>query len=734
MDRFVRAVPAVFIVCAVTAVSFLFDGWAGRVPQYPALNILARVGSGLGNGLFLAAVSIVLYVIGIKSAKDQFKDAGKSGIFAVVLSGVAVNILKTAFERPRPGHATGAVLRLLEHPSLFDFSSVFNSMPSGHATAAFAFAWVSARRAPRLAPVFYGLALCVAASRVYLGAHYPSDVVIGALVGTGAGWLITNKVNIKERWLIGGLVALTIFVSFFKPGGFLLFDVDEAVFSEATREMVETGDYITPTYNYVPRYDKPILFYWLASGAFRLGGASEASARAVSGIGGVLLVLMTFAFVRRIKGGTAAFFAALALLLNIEFFVYSHSAVVDMTLALFIAASIYAFYLGVHEDDHRWFAAFWAASALAVLTKGVIGALFPVAIAVIHLAVSKDLTRVKKLFRPSYILLFFLMATPWFAAEYSVHGREFFDAFIIKHHIQRYSDVISSHSGPVYFYIGVLIIGFFPWVALLPGGIVSGIKERITPDNGLYLLSSTWFLFVLVFFSMAKTKLPNYIFPLFAPAAIIAGGQAASIVERKDALARAGVYVLIGLSIILGTAITVLPFLNVRMDITLSASVFYGIGAVFFATGAAGLWGLWGLRAMRGPLSAFIGISGLALCLIVALRLYALPPLNAAFQKDLYVLSSYAGRCGKDAKLAAYGINKPSIAFYAARRAARIEKSSQSEIAEAVGRGPFLLITETARIGELSGHKALRPIMSRGRYTLLGNAECGGPENDGLDF
>ena len=194
---------------------------------------------------------------------------------------------------------------------------------------------------------------------------------------------------------------ITLFISFFKTGGFLLFDVDEAVFSEAAREMVETGDLITPTYNYEPRYDKPILIYWLMSSAFKLFGTGEFAARFTSGLFGTLSVLATFFFIRKVKGLAAAMLCGLALLLNLEYFVYTHSAVTDMTLGFFIASSIYAFYLGFHEDNPKWYWGFWCASALAVLTKGAIGILFPVAIAVIFLVASGSRSGIKALFRPT---------------------------------------------------------------------------------------------------------------------------------------------------------------------------------------------------------------------------------------------------------------------------------------------------------------------------------------------
>ncbi|MBI5885140.1 MAG: phosphatase PAP2 family protein [Deltaproteobacteria bacterium] len=718
-DRRLTVVFAL-VACAAVVVSFLSDGMAGHVPQSVAASALANAGSVIGNGVFLGILSVGLYLIGRYSGKESFKDLGKWALVSVIASGAIVHILKTAFERPRPSHAVRDIGAFLSNPSLFDFTGRFNSMPSGHTVAAFAFAYVAGRRFPRLAPLFYVLAAFVAGSRVYLGSHYPSDVVIGGLVGLGIGWVVTDKIQFKKRWLIGALICLTVFISFFKSGSFILFDVDEAVFSEAAREMVETGDYITPTYNYEPRYDKPILYYWFSSAAYRLGGVNEASARATSGVFGVLLTLMTFAFVRRIRGELAAYLAAVALLLNIEFFAYSHSAVTDMTLAFFIAAAVYAFYLAEHEGDRRWRAVFWAAAALAVLTKGIIGILFPVGAAFFYLAALRQPGRIKELFKPAYIALFLIIAAPWFIAEYSVNGREFFDAFIIKHHFQRYSGVISSHSGPVYFYVGIMLLGFFPWVAFLPGALWRSVKDRLNPESGLELLAAVWLVFVFVFFTISRTKLPNYIFPLFAPAAILASDQAASMIKGGNSSKKGALWFLIIISVAFGVALFALPHLNVRMDIKLPLTVFYSAGAVFLLTASCAAY------AMKNARIGLTGIGLLAAGLIIILRLYALPPVNIALQKDLYDLSSYASGCDKETRLATYEINKPSIPFYARRGIVKLERTGANDITNAASAGPLLLITEGSRMEELGAQTGLRTIMTRGRYVLLGNTECGG--------
>lgn len=128
------------------------------------------------------------------------------------------------------------------------------------------------------------------------------------------------------------LSALVLFISFFRLGALTLFDVDEAVFAEATKEMVQSGDWITPTYNGENRYDKPIFFYWLMAASYKVFGVGEFGARFPSAFLGFMLCAAVYFSVRHAQGERNALYAVVALSLSIFFVAYSHAAVTDMTL------------------------------------------------------------------------------------------------------------------------------------------------------------------------------------------------------------------------------------------------------------------------------------------------------------------------------------------------------------------------------------------------------------------
>lgn len=261
------------------------------------------------------------------------------------------------------------------------------------------------------------------------------------------------------------LVAIAFFMSFFRLGSATLFDVDEAVFSAATKEMVESGDWITPTYNGENRYDKPILFYWLMAFSYKVFGINEFGARFPSALSGFLLCLVVFFFVRNFHDNERAFYAALPLALSLYFLVYSHAAVTDMALTLFITLALCSFFLSLEprEGAGRYIYGLYVFSALAFLTKGLIGILFPFGIAVAYLLSTEGMKGMRRVFSGTGILLFLLLSAPWYIVQYAINGDEFIQQFFIKHHFKRYTGVISGHKGPLYYYIPVVIVGLLPW-------------------------------------------------------------------------------------------------------------------------------------------------------------------------------------------------------------------------------------------------------------------------------
>ena len=522
------------------------------------------------------------------------------------------------------------------------------------------------------------------------------------------------------------LVAIAFLISFFGLGSATLFDVDEAVFSQATKEMVESGDWITPTYNGENRYDKPILFYWLMAVSYKVFGVNEFGARFPSALSGFLLCLTLFFFVRHSHDAERAFYAALPLALSLYFLVYSHAAVTDMALTLFIALALFSFFLSLEsrESAGRYIYGLYVFSALAFLTKGLIGILFPFGIAVLYQMATEGVKGMKRVFSASGIFLFLVLSAPWYIAQLGINGNEFIQQFFIKHHFKRYTGVISGHKGPLYYYIPVLIVGLMPWVAFLPGGIREALKDRtrlrvtgnwvpernsslITRCTSLDLFALTWFSFIFLFFSLSTTKLPNYILPA-VPAAVIliSSGMAARDKWRK--YANAGIAVIM---VVIGVAFLISEKYLVNFGISDTGWIL-PVGLAALAVALICLYATVTGKTLYGLISLMM------VTFLLLLSVKALPLANRQLQGALHKYSLYARESlDREEKIIVYGINHPSIVFYSDRRIVRV--GNRDELKPLLAPGRRLLLIAKAK--EITGLAQLgfHVLEEDGRYAIL---------------
>jgi 4-amino-4-deoxy-L-arabinose transferase-like glycosyltransferase len=541
----------------------------------------------------------------------------------------------------------------------------------------------------------------------------------------------------STRFLLPLTVAITLFVSFFRLGATTLFDVDEAVFAEATKEMVKTGDFITPTYNGVNRYDKPILFYWAMAASYKVFGINEFAARVPSAVAGVLLALSLFFFIKRFLGDKYAVWSTISFVLSIFFFIYSHAAVTDMLLTLFIALSLFCFYIFDSADlsDAHLFSSsarniscygFYLFSALAFLTKGLIGIVFPFSIAIIYLMIAKGRNAIKMLFNIKGIVLFIIISGPWYGAQLAVNGMEFVDQFFIKHHFARYMDVISGHRGPFYYFIPVLLCGFFPWIVFLPSGIKTVIRESnlvaliktifdnkrekiLSHTGSVGLFALIWFAVIFLFFSFSTTKLPNYILPSIPAVAILV-----SIGLSKHDKLEEYSYAALG---ILSFAVGIVIFFFSRkylFKIGVYDDTTWTLGISFLMFGMI-IVSLYRLFLKK---SVFVYLATLMTIFLIIFSINALPIIDNYLQGTLYRYSLYAKDILSDnEKIIVYDLNKPSILFYSGHNILPI-KNKQDMISLLENNAHALVITKTKNMASLT-QLGLKVLKNEGDYAIL---------------
>ncbi len=335
-----------------------------------------------------------------------------------------------------------------------------------------------------------------------------------------------------------GLLLLTGLVLFFPNlGGHTLWEVDEAHNAECAREMLDAGNWRVPTFNFHLRTDKPVLLYWLTMQAYRWFGVTEFAARFWSAVCGLGTMLVVYELGRRLFDRPTALAAGLVLGTSILFAVSSHAATPDALLIFFSTLALFTFWYGYVHDDPNWYLGFAASTALAVLAKGLVGLLLPSAVIWLFLLWER---RLGFLWRSRFVvgsLLFGLIAIPWFVLVGVETRREFLNGFFFKHHVQRFQTPFEGHGGAFLPYLLyhplALIAGFAPWCAFLGLTLWYGTGRRARADAGArsaergapsvaaYRFLWCWLAVWLVFFSVAGTKLPNYLLPAYPALALL---------------------------------------------------------------------------------------------------------------------------------------------------------------------------------------------------------------------
>lgn len=208
--------------------------------------------------------------------------------------------------------------------------------------------------------------------------------------------------------------------------------------------------------------------------------------------------------------------SGLVLATSLEYFYLAKAAVTDITLTLFLTGALLAFL-------RRQYYFFYVFSALATLTKGPIGLLFPVAIVFIWMTINHRFSELKHMKIPQGIFILSLMILPWYGVMYYIHGADFLEGFIGINNIARFTTAEHEKTSGWYFFMPILILGFFPWTALIFQAIKESLKIKGTNDYSTVVFLNIWAMFIFVFFSISNTKLVTYILPVYPPLAILVG-------------------------------------------------------------------------------------------------------------------------------------------------------------------------------------------------------------------
>ncbi len=333
------------------------------------------------------------------------------------------------------------------------------------------------------------------------------------------------------------VTALVLFLFWWRLGSLGLIDPDEPFYALTSREMVQSGDWITPRVFGEPQFEKPILFYWETCLAQIIFGDNEFAARVPGALAASLVVFLTWGIGRKLFNPLAGFLGALVVGTGGLFVVMSRLMLTDLSHTLFISAGIYCLWRAFHDEPRRlrWLFALTVCSALAMLTKGPQGLLFIAMASVTY----GWLSGLKSPWNGRNLLLcvplWLFLVVPWYLTMFILHKSGptspatgwayYWDSFFIHENWDRFFHAEHKGNDHWYYYLEMLIGGSIPWIPLIVASLwetAANFRQRFRSQPGLTMVIC-WLIPSYLFMTVAASKLPSYIFFLTVPVALLAG-------------------------------------------------------------------------------------------------------------------------------------------------------------------------------------------------------------------
>jgi 4-amino-4-deoxy-L-arabinose transferase-like glycosyltransferase len=319
-----------------------------------------------------------------------------------------------------------------------------------------------------------------------------------------------------------------------------MLDPDEGRYAEIPREMVTTGDWVTPRLDGLKYFEKPALQYWATAAIYSLVGLSNWSSRLWTVLLGFACLPLIHGWVRRLYGRRAAVAAVVLLAMSPYFGIIGHLDLLDAGFTFWMCATVFAFTRAQcapprSGEERRWMLLCWALAALAILSKGIVVFVLAGGTLVAYSVLEWDWSPWRRMHLALGVPLLLALAAPWFTLV-SLRNPDFAPYFFIHEHFQRFLTREAHRVEPWWYFLPLLAVGAFPWLLALgraaAGAWVDpGLDSKFKPLKFLILFSGL----TLVFFSISDSKLATYILPLFPPLAAVTG---IAVAARPGFLAR----------------------------------------------------------------------------------------------------------------------------------------------------------------------------------------------------
>ncbi|HSE38986.1 MAG TPA: glycosyltransferase family 39 protein [Blastocatellia bacterium] len=326
---------------------------------------------------------------------------------------------------------------------------------------------------------------------------------------------------------------------FVKLGASSLWDSNEAFYAETPREMIESHDYVNPTFNYRARLNKPPLSYWIVAPFYLLLGVSEAAQRLPIVLGAMILLSTAYGLGRAVYSVDAGLLAAIGMAAAPRFLMFSRRIMIDVYLAVFMGLALLMFVLAEKRPERRrlYLILMYAALGLGVMTKGPVAVVLPAAALTIYLLIYRRFDKLRDLMLPAGLIIIAAIVLPWYVAIYFQHGWGHIQTFILQDNISRYTQAVWGPRRGLFFYFPAVMGDFFPWSLFMVPLAWLGVRRlwlfyrgerQSSSDLSGSAMLAIWIAVIFVFFSISKSKEDLYILPIYPAAAALVGGLLAA--------------------------------------------------------------------------------------------------------------------------------------------------------------------------------------------------------------
>lgn len=352
--------------------------------------------------------------------------------------------------------------------------------------------------------------------------------------------LIANDIKSdRPFWILFILLAAILFI---RLGATPIYILDEAKNAQCAREMLLRHDFIVPTFNGELRVDKPPLHYFFIMLSYKIFGMNEFAARFFSVVMGLLTILVTYYYTKRLFNSLAAFCACIVLATSTQFLFEFRLAVPDPYLIFFITLGLFSAFTWLKENKISQLYIAAAALALATLAKGPVALGLPGLCLLIWVISQKKWQTVFTWHLLPALILLCAIALPWYIMVHNATKGAWTKGFFIEHNLNRFSDAQEGHGGLFVITIIFLLVGLLPFMSFVGEALK---RRKVVFENDLVKFSGIIVIVFIIFFSISKTRLPNYAMPCYPFAAIILGSFISSLLNGRIISKKYPLYILL---------------------------------------------------------------------------------------------------------------------------------------------------------------------------------------------